>query len=176
MPDPITSGLELLDLSPIADSIKTNRLSLVNPTIGSVEILSNTMGYQCLMTRWKLARYDQDLISFGGDLHHIWRRGQIYSRFGRNLLKFANFNGIIQRIWLTMRGGGGERQGFWSNLSNWVSFNKNNHLTCQYLTFLTHTYCPLPHYSNRSSFDLGGSGLDKFLRFKSLMDNTLVLI
>lgn len=105
---------------------------------------------------------------------YLTERTNLYSRFGRNLLKFANFNGIIQRIWLTMRGGGGERQGFWSNLSNWVSFNKNNYLTCQYLTFLTHTYCPLPHYSNRSSFDLGGSGLDKFLRSKSLIGNTLV--
>ena len=69
--NPITSGFELLDLSLIANSIKTNHQNLVNPTIGSIKILSNTMGYQCLMTRWKLARYDRYLAIFDGELHHL---------------------------------------------------------------------------------------------------------
>ena len=51
--DPITSGFELLDLSLIADSIKTNRENFVNHTIGSIEILSNTMGCQ---------RYDKSIL------------------------------------------------------------------------------------------------------------------
>ena len=51
--DPITSGFELLDLSLIANSIKTNCENFVNHTIGSIEILSNTMGCQ---------RYDKSIL------------------------------------------------------------------------------------------------------------------
>ena len=60
--DPITSGFELLDLSLIADSIKTNRENFVNHTIGSIEILSNTMGCQCYdKSILDLARSSSDL-------------------------------------------------------------------------------------------------------------------